>query len=157
MEDVSALYDKCNFFILGHIRKNLVSRPSAQHFWRAHQENFYFSFHWIWCNWHCNQLFFGESTSILSFTLIKIRAYPILRSTSMIEIHLSWYVENVKLFLSQKSQFDLVEKIKDKNRMRASLFQSSEEGNKKSFLLPNAFSFISWVSIFWSLWIRKWV
>ena len=30
---------------------------------------------------------------------------PVLRSTSMIEIHISWYEENVKLFLSEKSQF----------------------------------------------------
>ena len=52
----------------------------------------------------------------------------------MIEIHFS-YVENVKLFLSQKSQFDLVEKIKNKNKKptRTSLFQSSEDGKREFF------------------------
>ena len=70
---------------------------------------------------------------------MKIRFYPILRSASMIEIHFSWYVENVKLFLSQKSQFDLAEKIKNKNkkRTRASLFQCSEDGKQeKKFMWP---------------------
>ena len=53
----------------------------------------------------------------------------------MIEIHFSWYVENVKLFLSQKSQFDLVEKIKNenKNRTLASLFKPSEDGKQEFF------------------------
>ena len=57
----------------------------------------------------------------------------------MIEIHLSWYVENIELFLSQKSQFYLVEKIKDKNKKgtRASLFQSSEDGKQNiCFMWP---------------------
>ena len=47
-------------------------------------------------------------------------------------------MENVKLFLSQKSQFDLLEKIKNKNknRTRASLFQSSEYGKQEIFLRP---------------------
>ena len=49
----------------------------------------------------------------------------------MIEIHFTWYVENVQLFFSQKSQFDLVEKMKNKKRMRASHFQSSEDGKQK--------------------------
>ena len=46
-------------------------------------------------------------------------------------------MENVKLFLSQKSQFQLVEKIKNKNkkRMRASLFQSSEDGKQENFFM----------------------
>ena len=44
-------------------------------------------------------------------------------------------MENVELFLSQKSQFDLVEKIKDKNRTHASLFQSSEDGKQDFFLV----------------------
>ena len=50
----------------------------------------------------------------------------------MIEIHCTWYVENVKLFLSQQSHFDLVENIKNrnKNRTRASLLQSSEDGKQ---------------------------
>ena len=43
-------------------------------------------------------------------------------------------MENVKLFLSQKSQFDLVEKIKNKKRTRASLFQSSEDRKQEIFL-----------------------
>ena len=53
----------------------------------------------------------------------------------MIEIHFSSYVEIIKLFLSQKSQFDLVENInnKNKNRTRASLFQSSEDGKQEIF------------------------
>ena len=53
----------------------------------------------------------------------------------MIEIHLAWYVENVKLFLSQKSQFDLIEKVKNKNkkRTRASLFRSSEDRKQEIF------------------------
>ena len=96
-------------------------------------------FYFIWCFLYYNGLFFGESRSILSFTFIKIRFYPILRSTCMIEIHFTWYVENVKLFFSQKSQIDLVEKIKnkDKNRTCASLFQSSEDGKQKNcFMSP---------------------
>ena len=46
-------------------------------------------------------------------------------------------MENVKLFLSHKSQFDLVEKIKNKNkkRTRASLFQSSEDGKQEKFFM----------------------
>ena len=28
--------------MLGHIKKNFVSRPSAHYFWRAHKENDYF-------------------------------------------------------------------------------------------------------------------
>ena len=53
----------------------------------------------------------------------------------MMEIHFSRYVENVKLFLPQIYQFDHVEKINDKNknRTRASLFQSSEDGNQEFF------------------------
>ena len=48
-------------------------------------------------------------------------------------------MENVKLFLSQKFQFDLVEKIKnkDKKRTRASVFQSSEDGKQENFMWPN--------------------
>ena len=48
-------------------------------------------------------------------------------------------MENVKLFLSQKSQFNLVEKIKNKNKKRthASPFQSSDDGKqKKIFMWP---------------------
>ena len=42
-------------------------------------------------------------------------------------------MENVKLFLSQKYQFDLVEKIKKKKkkRTRASPVQSSEDGRQE--------------------------
>ena len=43
-------------------------------------------------------------------------------------------MEIVKSLLSQKSQFDLVEKIKNKNRTRASLFQFSEDGHREIFL-----------------------
>ena len=43
-------------------------------------------------------------------------------------------MENVKLFLSQKFQFKTVEKIKNKNRTRASLFQSSEDGKQEKIL-----------------------
>ena len=54
-------------------------------------------------------------------------------------------MQNVKLFLSQTSQFDLVEKIKNKNknRTRASLFQSTEDGKQEIFLcgvMPGALS-----------------
>ena len=44
-------------------------------------------------------------------------------------------MENVILFLSQKSQFHIVEKIKNKNkkRTRASLFQSTEDGKQDIF------------------------
>ena len=51
-------------------------------------------------------------------------------------------MENVKLFLSQKSQFFLVEKIKNenKNRIRTSLFQFSEDGKQEFFMWPNYFS-----------------
>ena len=47
----------------------------------------------------------------------------------MIEIHFSRYVENVKSFLSKKSQFELVQKIKI-NCTRASLFNFKKMGNK---------------------------
>ena len=44
-------------------------------------------------------------------------------------------MENVELFLSEKSQFDLVEKIKNENkyRTRASLLNLQRTGNKKFF------------------------
>ena len=44
-------------------------------------------------------------------------------------------MENAKLFLSQRSQFDLVEKIENKNkkRTRESLFQSSEDGKQEIY------------------------
>ena len=48
-------------------------------------------------------------------------------------------MENAKLFLSQKSQFDPVEKIENKNkkRTRASLSQSLEDGKQeKNFTWP---------------------
>ena len=82
-------------------------------------------------------IFFGESRSILSFILIKICFYLILRSASMIEIHFTWYVENVKLLLSEKSQFKPEEKIKNKNknRTRASIFQSSEDEKQETFFM----------------------
>ena len=66
----------------------------------------------------------------------KIRFYPILRCAFMIKIYFSWYVEFVKSFLSQKSQFDPVEKIKNINKYRtcASLFQSLEGGKQDIFL-----------------------
>ena len=43
----------------------------------------------------------------------------------------------VKLFLSQKSQFDLEEKMKNKNknRTRASLLQFSEDGKQEYFFM----------------------
>ena len=46
-------------------------------------------------------------------------------------------MESVKLFLSQKPQFDFVEKIKNKNkkRTRASLFQSSEDGKQEIYFM----------------------
>ena len=46
-------------------------------------------------------------------------------------------MEIVKLSSSQKSQFDLVEKIKNKNknRTRASRFQSSEDGKQEIFCM----------------------
>ena len=51
-------------------------------------------------------------------------------------------MEIVKSLLSQKSQFDL-EKIKNKNHPRASLFQSTEDGKQEIFLcglMPGALS-----------------
>ena len=44
-------------------------------------------------------------------------------------------MENVKSFLSKRSQSELVEKIKnkDKNFTRASLFQFSEDGKQEFF------------------------
>ena len=64
-----------------------------------------------------------------------MRFYPVLRSTSMIEIYFTYYVENVTLFLSQKSQFDLVEKIKNKNKKRTHhFFKLQRTGNKTIFL-----------------------
>ena len=61
-------------------------------------------------------------------------------------------MENVGLFLSQKSQFDLVENIKNKNkkRTRASLFQSSEDGKQEiCFMWPNEtyLETVSWAKI----------
>ena len=46
-------------------------------------------------------------------------------------------MENVKLFLSQKSQFHLVENMKNKNKKctRTSLFQSSEDGEQEKFFM----------------------
>ena len=54
----------------------------------------------------------------------------------MIEIHFS-YVESVKIFLSQKSKYDLSVNMKNriKDRTRASLFQSSEDGKQEFFLM----------------------
>ena len=51
----------------------------------------------------------------------------------MIEMHFKWYVENVKLFLSQKSQFDLVEKIKTKIARVHHFFNLQRTGNKNYF------------------------
>ena len=53
----------------------------------------------------------------------------------MIEIHFTGYVDILKLLLSQKPQFDLVEKIKNKNKncTRASMFHSSEDGKQNLF------------------------
>ena len=72
---------------------------------------------------------------VLPFTIIEIHFYLILQSPSMIEIHSSWYVGNVELFLSQKSKFDLVEKIQNENKncTHASLFQSLEDGKQEFF------------------------
>ena len=55
----------------------------------------------------------------------------------MIETHFSCYVENAKLFLSQKSEVDPVEKIKNKNknRTRASVFQFSEDGKQEIYFM----------------------
>ena len=52
------------------------------------------------------------------------------------EIHLSWYAENLELILCQKFQFYLVEEIKNENkkRTRASLLQSSEDGKQEIIL-----------------------
>ena len=46
-------------------------------------------------------------------------------------------MENAKSFLSQKSQFDLVEKIKNENkkRTRAPLSQSSEVEKQENFFM----------------------
>ena len=49
-------------------------------------------------------------------------------------------MENLKLLLSQKSQLDVVEKIKNEStkRTRASLFQSSEDREQGNFFMwPN--------------------
>ena len=65
----------------------------------------------------------------------------------MIEIHFTRYVENSKLFLSQKSQFDIVEKTKDKNKKRtcASLFQfSMDRKQEKNFMGPYSFTATHW-------------
>ena len=46
-------------------------------------------------------------------------------------------MENAKLFLSQKSWVDPVEKLKNKNknRTRASLFQFSEDGKQEIYFM----------------------
>ena len=58
-------------------------------------------------------------------------------------------MENVKLFLSQKSQFYLVEKIKKKNRKRtrALLFQSSEDGKQDFFMWPKLQYRVFWLPL----------
>ena len=114
------------------ILKILVSRPSAHHFRRAHQEKniVFISLNLIY--FPLQLIAFGESRSII---LIKIRLYPISRSASMIEIHFTWYVENVKLFLSRTSQYQLVEKIENKSKIaRAHYFFNFQRTINKRFL-----------------------
>ena len=76
---------------------------------------------------------FGDSRSILPFILIKICSYPILRPASMIEINFTWYVKIVKLLLSQKSQFDHVEKITFSGRDTCGLSRCKITKMKPSF------------------------
>ena len=53
----------------------------------------------------------------------------------MIEIHFSFYVGNVKLLLSKKSQFKLVEKIEIKIKIaRAHHFFNFQRTRNKNFL-----------------------
>jgi len=124
------------FIYLGQIKKNHVSRPSAYHFWIAHQEKklFFISLNLMYLA--LQLIVFRWKQIYFSFILIEIRLCPILRSTSTIEIHFTWYVENVELFLSQKSQFDLVEKIKNKirNARAHQFFNLQRTGNKKKNL-----------------------
>ena len=54
-------------------------------------------------------------------------------------------MQKVKIFLSQKSQFGLIEKIKNKKRTRASLFQSSEDGKQKKIMWPKGVIFFSMI------------
>ena len=116
-----------NLFFRPYIKKSFPSKR-ASHLDSASRK-IKFQFHWIWYIWHYTYLFSGESRPIFPFVWIEIRLYPTLWSASTIEIHFTWYVENVKLFLSQKSRFHFVEEIKnkDKNRTCRSLFQSSED------------------------------
>ena len=60
-------------------------------------------------------------------------------------------MENVKLFLSQKSQFDLLEKIKNKNKnARAHHFLNLQRtGNKKIFYVALGLIFILSPSMIW--------
>ena len=64
-------------------------------------------------------------------------------------------MENVKLLLSQKSHLDLVEKIKykNKNRTRASLFQSSEDGKQEKFLCGLSMPYYCWW--YWRIYKRQ--
>ena len=51
------LNGEANIYYTGLIRlckKFLDSRPNAHHSWRAHQEKFHFSFHWLWSIWYYN-------------------------------------------------------------------------------------------------------
>ena len=61
-------------------------------------------------------------------------------------------MENVKLFLSQKSQVDFVETIKSKNRYRtrASFFQSSEDGKQEIFSCGLSMNVACKSSVHWS-------
>ena len=61
-------------------------------------------------------------------------------------------MENVKLFLSKKFQFDYLEKIKnkDKNRTRAPFFQSSEDGKQEIFSCGLSMNVACKSSVHWS-------
>ena len=107
--------------------KSIVSRTSAHHFCRAHQEKFdVFGNTTI-----CGHLFFGESGSIFTFlSCFTICVYD--RNT----FHM--ICGKLKIFVFPKSQFDRVQKVKNKykNLTRASLFQSSEDGKQEFFMWP---------------------
>ena len=105
--------------------KKYCFRTSAHHFCRAHQEKFdVFGNTTI-----CGHLFFGESGSIFTFlSCFTICVYD--RNT----FHM--ICGKLKIFVFPKSQFDRVQKMKNKykNRTRASLFQSLGDEKQENFL-----------------------
>ena len=116
------------------------------------QEKFYISLNLMY--FALQLIVFRWKQIHLSFIVIKIRFYSTLRSASMIEIYFSWYVDNVKLFLSQKSYFDLVEKIRIKIA-RAHNFLNLQRTGNNFFLFGQKRTLTKDISVCQIYWHRK--